>query len=155
MYPHQDEVLLIAIAGFWWVYCILPRKESKIATAEEVAAAEEEEVNTEPDLLEQHEIPTGTQDGAVDMVVESDLDRDEQDLSGFPSIFHGLDNVTFRDQISDKVVLHLLMTQTNFSLSTVWSPPLLFDTPPSNQALYLIHQRLEMIISHGYNGTKG
>ncbi|KAF8129852.1 hypothetical protein EV363DRAFT_1432375 [Boletus edulis] len=152
MYPHQEEVLLIAVAGFWWSHRVLPRNDSVVATVRDIETAEYVEASTEPDTFEANEM----QDGVVDMLVGSDLARDEQDLSGLPSIFCGLENITFRDQIPEKLPLHLLMTPDNFRLSTVtWSRPLLFGTLPSSQVLYLIRQRLETIVNNGYNGTKG
>ncbi|KAF8435455.1 hypothetical protein L210DRAFT_3506274 [Boletus edulis BED1] len=155
MYPHQEEVLLIAVAGLWWLHRVLPRNESKVATAEEIESEEHAEASTDSDAFEENEIPADMQDGVVDMNVGPDLARDEQDLSGLPSILCGLENVTFQDQISEKLLLHLLMTPANLRLSTIWSRPLLFGTPPSNQVLYLIRQHLESIVNHGYSGTKG
>lgn len=131
MYPHQEEVVLVAVAGLWWSCRVLPRKESKIATASEVVEAEVGEASIRPDALEAAE----TQDGMVDRVVEFDFQaRDEEDLSGgsgLSSIYRGLENVTFQDQICDGYSLHLLMTQTDITLKTSdWSLPLLFGTPP-------------------------
>ncbi|KAG6372458.1 hypothetical protein JVT61DRAFT_7557 [Boletus reticuloceps] len=156
MYPHQEEVLSIAVAGFWWSHRILPRNESKVATAEQIESEEHAEASTDPDTFEENEIPADMQDGVVDMNVGPDLARDEQDLSGLPSIFCGLENVAFHDHIPEKLPLHFLMTPDNFRLSTVtWSRPLLFGTPPSNQVLYLIREHLQSIVNHGYSGTKG
>lgn len=157
MYPHQEEVLLIAVAGVWWSYRVLSRNQSKIATAEEVEEAEYEETDTKPDIhdSEAREIAADAHDEMVDVLVGPDLARDEQDLSDLP-LYRGLKNVTFQEQISVEAPLHLLMTQANFELCIgIQSDPLLFGTSPSNQALYPIHQHLESIVNNSYNGIKG
>jgi hypothetical protein len=158
MYMHQEEVLLLAISGFWWSCQILSRKESKITTATEVATAEfdELEANTVPDSA----MDEDDADGEATTIAEPNPAQDEQTL-GLDSIYYRFEDVTwaFEAQISadSEFKLHLRLNPTNFRLHSTagWSAPLLFDTPPSNQVLYLIHDHLEMIVDNGYGGTKG
>ena len=152
MYGHQEEVLLVAVSGFWWSYCILRRNQSKTATAGDVAEAE----RYEADMVEEED--------EAGMVEEDDEMAEPEPIwdaqtSRLASIFHRFEDVTqgFKAQVSTDpdFDFHLCIKQNDFELCSEWSPPLLFGTPPSNQVVYMIHHRLEMIVNESFHGSKG
>ena len=143
MYGHQEEVLLVAVSGFWWLYRILHQNQSKAATAGDVVEAEHYEAG----IVKED-----------DEMAEPEPIWDAQ-TSRLASIFHRFKDVTqgFKAQVSTDpdFDFHLCIKLNDFELCSEWSPPLLFGTPPSNQVLYMIHHRLEMIVNEGFHGSKG
>ncbi|KAG6374941.1 hypothetical protein JVT61DRAFT_3693 [Boletus reticuloceps] len=144
MYPHQQSVILIAISGLWWSYCIYSRKQMEKGSPPVDEEGDEEEEDPE---LEPHDLSFPEQDGVHGSNAQELCDSEE-------SADVAVKVIQLEDRLhaygSDLEFLplhakvHPTMPANRLELKDHgrWSHFLLFGTAPSNQVLSLILDRL-------------
>ena len=154
MYPHQQSVILIAITGFWWSYCIYFREQMESESPEEGVDEEEqaeEQEAEDPSFNDQDGIH---RDPAQE---SSNSDDDEAAKSLQDQLRHyGFDLRSLGD-MHKEVGLHTILPEGKLRLSDdgQWSDYLLYGTASSNQVLSLILDRLRDVVLYRYQGERG
>ena len=155
MYPHQQSVILIAITGFWWSYCIYFREQMESESPPEEGVDEEEEAEEQ----EAEDPSFNDQDGIHrDPTQESPhSDDDEAAKSLQDQLRHyGFDLRSLGD-MHKEVGFHTILPEGKLRLSDdgQWSDYLLYGTASSNQVLSLILDRLRDVVLYRYQGERG
>ncbi|KAN0082847.1 hypothetical protein V8E55_008642 [Tylopilus felleus] len=156
MYPHQQSVILIAITGFWWSYCIYSREqmESQLPPEEKKDDEEEEAEEQEP------EDPSfKDQDGIHRDSAQEPSNSDDDEAAK-----------SLQDQLRDygfhlrslgdmpmEATFHTILPEGELRLidDGTWSPYLLYGTASSNQVLSLILDQLRDVVHYHYRGERG
>ena len=157
MYPHQESVILVAIAGFWWSYSIYSRQMMEenppLAGKANVDEDEGDDLQEEPDLS------FDDQDGIHRNSAQDPSNSDDDEAAKL-----------LRDQLRDygftlrslgdmpkQAKFHTILPEDKLRLidDGEWSDYLLYGTASSNQVLSLILDRLRDVVLYHYRGERG
>ena len=146
-YPKQESVILLAVSGFWWTYCVASRHflEGPLLLEDK----DYEGDSTEDDGVYSEEPSSDDRGSEDDEEVESS--EDELLLHSYVS------NTPLEDEVippgaNSDVKPHAVMASNEMCLiEDDWSNYLLLEHAASNQVMFLIHQRLaEIVRKHDY-----
>ncbi|KAN0082901.1 hypothetical protein V8E55_008696 [Tylopilus felleus] len=157
MYPHQDSVILIAIAGFWWSYSIYSRQQMEDNPP--LAGKANVDEDEEDDLQEVPDPSFDDQDGIHRNSAQEPSNSDDDEAA--KSLQDQLRDYGFAlrslGDMHDEAKFHTILPEGELRLidDGEWSDYLLYGTASSNQVLSLILDRLRDVVRYHYRGERG
>ena len=145
-YPRQKSVILLAVSGFWWTYCVASRHFLSGSLQPEIKADESED--TEDNGIHSEDSSSNDIESEDEEVESSD---DELLLRNYESNTP-LESEVIPQEDKRNVKPHAVMASHEMCLiEDDWSDYLLLEHAASNQVMFLIHQRLSEIVNkHDY-----